>query len=200
MTYLSLFNLIFVFKSSVWYLNKLLGVVPFTYVYTQLILFSFSGLQCKIITSCCRHQSSVVLSKKECNIVYSHTVLLLIIEKVIDCILLEIMSATIDFKLFHFQIGASNTAVVPLHYSSFSLSPLTFLSWSVFCKFCMKVSPLTFLSKLTYWMFMEIISATIDFNLFAFQARNALATVVHHSSFDCSTFSFVNYKYCMITV
>ena len=91
--------------------------------------------------------SSVVLRKKECNIVYSHTVLLLIIEKVIDCILLEIMSATIDFKLFPFQIGASNTAVAPVHHSSFSLSPLTFLSWSVFCEFCIKVPPLTFLSK-----------------------------------------------------
>ena len=52
----SLLNLIFFFKSSVWYLSlPAVGVGTFTYVYTQLILFSFSGLQCQIIVSCCCH-------------------------------------------------------------------------------------------------------------------------------------------------
>ena len=46
-------------------------------------------------------------------------------ENVIYCILMKIMSATIDFKLFPFQIGASNAVVVPVHHSSFGPSPLT---------------------------------------------------------------------------
>ena len=49
-----------------------MGVVPFSYVYTQLILFSFSGLQCKIITSCCCHQLYLAWRNSTINIGYSH--------------------------------------------------------------------------------------------------------------------------------
>jgi hypothetical protein len=45
--------------------------------------------------------------------------------KVTYQVLMEIMSATIDFYFFSFQIRVNNAVVVPVHHSSFGPSPLT---------------------------------------------------------------------------
>ena len=70
--------------------------------------------------------SSVVLSVKEFNIGYldSHTVSCYFIRKGNLSYFYGNMSATINFKLFSFQIGGSNAVVVPEHHSSFG-HPLT---------------------------------------------------------------------------
>jgi len=47
------------------------------------------------------------------------------IEKVTYHVLMEIMSATIDFNFFSFQIRVNYAVVGPVHYSSFGPSPLT---------------------------------------------------------------------------
>ena len=51
---------------------------------------------------------------------HSHTFL-----KVAYQVLMGIISAPIDFKLFAFQIRVSNAVVVPVYHSSFGPSPLT---------------------------------------------------------------------------
>ena len=118
----SLLNLIFFFKSSVWYLSlQAVGVGPLTYVYTQLILFSFSGLQCQIIVSCCCHQLYLAWRNSTLD---SHAVSCYFIRKGNLSYFYGNMSATINFKLFSFQIGGSNAVVVPEHHSSFG-HPLT---------------------------------------------------------------------------
>jgi len=74
--------------------------------------------------------SSVVLSVKEFNIGYldSHAVSCYFIRKGNLSYFYGNMSATIDFKLFPFQIGGSNAVLV--HHSSFG-PPLTCLSSSI---------------------------------------------------------------------
>ena len=131
--------------------------------------------------------SSVVLGTKELNIGYNNAMSCYLIEKVTYQVLMEIMNATIDFYFFSFQIRVSNAVVVPVHHSSFS--PSTHLSTLIisFCEWCMNGSPLTFLSssistasdawrllsnsclKVTYRVFMEIMSATINFKFFLFR-------------------------------
>ena len=74
--------------------------------------------------------SSVVLGTKELNIGYNNAMSWYLIEKVTYQVLMEIISATIDFKLFAFQIRATNAEwflYIILH-----LAPLlTYLSTSV---------------------------------------------------------------------
>ena len=98
----SLLNLIFFFKSSVWYLSlPAVGVGTFTYVYTQLILFSFSGLQCQIIVSCCCHQLYLARS----NATLDSCCLATFDRKGNLSYFYGNMSASIDFKLFPFQFS-----------------------------------------------------------------------------------------------
>jgi hypothetical protein len=131
----------------------------FSCVYTKLILFSFSGLQYKIITSCCYHQLYLVKGMQH------WIVMLLIIEKVTYRVLMEIISATIDFSNpFAFQIRVSN--VVPVHHPSSGL----------YSHSCLKV---------TCRVLIEIMSASIDCNLFAFQIR---VVVEICCSSSCTTF------------
>jgi hypothetical protein len=116
----SLLNLIFFFKSSVWYLSlQAVGVGTLTYVYIQLILFSFSGLQCQIIVSCCCHQLYLAWRNSTLD---SHAMSCYFIRKGNLSYFYENMSATINFKLFSFQIGGSNAVGVPEYHSSFGLS------------------------------------------------------------------------------
>ena len=125
----SLFNLIFFLISSVWYLSlQAVGVGLFTYVYTQLILFSFSGLQCQIIVSCCCHHQLYLAWRN--STLDSHAVSCYFIWKGNLSYFYGNMSATIDFKYFPFQIGGSNAVVVLVHHSSFG-HPLTCLSSSI---------------------------------------------------------------------
>ena len=95
----SLFNLIFFFISSVWYLSlQAVGVGTFTYVFTQLILFFFSGLQCQIIVSCCCHQLYLVWR----NATLDSCCLATFDRKGNLLYFYGNMSASIDFKLFQF--------------------------------------------------------------------------------------------------
>ena len=138
-----------------------------THVYTQLILFSFSDLHCKIIRSCFCHQ--LYLAWRCWTF---HTIMLCFatsIEKVTYRVLMEIISATMYFSNFLlFRLELVKLLWVPVHHSSFGPSThiLVYIS---FCEWCLK-APLhshTCL-KVTYRVLMEIMSATIDLNLFFF--------------------------------
>jgi hypothetical protein len=102
-------------------------IITFTYVYPQLILFSFSGLECKIIRSCSCHQLCLVqLALLHSPVNFNHQLLRVMHEcltihilvfnlhsewchshsclKVIYQVLIDIMSATIDFNFFLFRL------------------------------------------------------------------------------------------------
>ena len=85
---------------------------------------------------------------------------------------LEIISATIDFKLFSFQIRVSFAVVVPV--VLYIILHLALLHSHT----CLKV---------TYRVLMEIMNATIDFYFFQIGVSNAVVVPVHHSSFGPST-------------
>ena len=103
----SLFNLIFFLISSVWYLSlQAVGVGPFTYVYTQLILFSFSGLQCQIIVSCCCHQLYLVWRISTLDICIVKPCLANLLEKVTYLIFMEIWVPLLTLNFFLFRLEA----------------------------------------------------------------------------------------------
>ena len=102
--------------TSCWCCNFYLCLHP-------LILFSFLGLECKIIRSYSCHQ--LCLAQRNWKLYIIMLCQATLIEKVSYQVLTEIMSATIDFNFFSFQIRVNNAVGVPVHHSSFGPSPLT---------------------------------------------------------------------------